>query len=145
MNSGRGGTFVLPGGLLSPLAMAMDLCYNRPMSVNARRKDDTTLCRNFCRYYKPGKNEELSCRGFVVVHRILRKGRKLPLERPETLSLPDAGTVESLRNRLCRACDFHEGECDFVLTGTATPCGGFILLAHLLGTGELTLAEIEAS
>jgi len=115
------------------------------MPVNIRSKGDTTLCRNFCQYYKPGKNEELTCRGFVVAHKILQKGRRLSLERPDTLSLPDAGTVEALRGSLCGACEFRAGDCDFILTGAATPCGGFILLSHLLGTGELTLAEIEKS
>jgi hypothetical protein len=115
------------------------------MPVNKRSKSDTTLCRNFCQYYKPGRNEELTCRGFVVVLRIMQKGRRLSLERPDTLSLPDAGTVEALRKSLCGACDFRAGDCDFILTGAATPCGGFILLSHLLGTGELTLADIDKS
>ncbi len=115
------------------------------MPVNKRRKSDITLCRSFCQYYKPGKNEELSCRGFNIVHRLVQKGRKLPVERPETPSRPDPGTAASLRDCLCGACDFRDGDCDFVLTGTAPPCGGFMLLSHLLGTGELTLEEIKAA
>lgn len=115
------------------------------MPVNKVDKVDVTLCRNFCRYYKPGKSEELSCRGLVVARRVLQKGKKISLERPETPCVPDARTVDALRKLLCGACDFRAGDCDFVLTGTATPCGGYLLLSHLLGTGELTLEEIEGS
>ena len=109
-----------------------------------RAKDDTALCMNFCQYYKPGKNEELACQGFVVVHGLIRKGRKLSREKPRRPAVPDARTVEGLKGRVCSVCEFREADCDFVLSGgTAPPCGGFALLLHLLGSGDLTLAEIE--
>jgi hypothetical protein len=42
------------------------------------------------------------------------------------------------------ACSFHEADCDFVLSGgTASPCGGYVLLFHLLGSGDLTLEELK--
>ena len=109
-----------------------------------RAKEDATLCVNYCQYYKPGRNEELECQGFVVVHRLINKGRKLSQERPGTMSVPDARTLEGLKGRVCSACSFHAADCDFVLSGgTAAPCGGFALLAHLLGHGDLKLEEIE--
>jgi len=109
-----------------------------------KAKNDTTLCENFCTYYKPGRNEELECQGFVVVHRLIRKGRKLPQERPGTASAPDARTREGLKSRVCSACSFREADCDFMLSGgTAAPCGGFALLSHLLGIGDLKLEEID--
>jgi len=114
------------------------------MPRKKKEKRDTTLCRNFCRYYKPGKNEDLACQGFVVVHRLIEKGRKLSQDKPRTSSIPDAATIEGLKGRLCKACSFHDGDCDFVLRGgTASPCGGYVLLYHLLGSGDVTLEEIE--
>jgi hypothetical protein len=109
-----------------------------------RAKKDTTLCVNFCRYYKPGRNEELECQGFVVVHGLITKGRKLSQERPGIAVRPDELTLEGLKGRVCSACAFREADCDFALSGgTAVPCGGFVLLSHLLGSGELKLEEIE--
>jgi len=114
------------------------------MPVNKRSKGDTTLCRNFCQYYKPGRNEELACQGFVVVHRLIEKGGKLSQERPLRTAVPDAKTAEGLKGRVCAACAFREADCDFVLSGgTASPCGGYALLLHLLGSGDLTLEELE--
>ncbi len=105
-----------------------------------------TVCRNFCVYYKPAKNEELACRGLVVVQRLIEAGRAIPLARPEAAVPPDKRAEESLRQRLCRACDFRENDCDFILTGgNASPCGGFLLLVRLLGTGKITIEEIETA
>jgi len=112
--------------------------------LGKKAKIDTTLCVNFCDYYKPGTNEELECQGFVVVHRLLKKGKRLSQARPGIASVPDARTREGLRSRVCSACSFREDDCDFMLSGgTAKPCGGFALLSHLLGSGDLKLEEIE--
>jgi hypothetical protein len=107
-------------------------------------KTDTTLCKNFCQYYKPGRSEELACQGFVVVHRLIGKGKRLSQEKPRRTAVPDAKTVEGLKGRVCGVCTFRESDCDFVLSGgTASPCGGYALLLHLLGSGDLTCEEIE--
>jgi hypothetical protein len=114
------------------------------MPREKKGKADTTLCRNFCKYYKPGKNENLACQGFVVVHRLIGKGKQLSQAKPQRTAVPDVKTVEGLKGRVCGACSFHESDCDFVLSGgTASPCGGYVLLFHLLGNGDLTLEELE--
>jgi len=114
------------------------------MPLRKKGKADTTLCRNFCQYYKPGRNEELACQGFVVVHRLIGKGKPLSQEKPRRTAVPDARTVEGLKGRVCAACSFHEADCDFILSGgRASPCGGYALLYHLLGSGDLTLEELE--
>ena len=102
------------------------------------------LCPNFCAYYKPGKNEELACEGFLAVGRLIEKGQKVPLgKRPPSPSSP--ASAAGLREVLCRACPFHEADCDFILTnGKAAPCGGFVLLSHLLEAGDITLDEIKS-
>ncbi len=38
------------------------------------------LCANFCSYYKPAKKEELACRGFIVVKRLIEMGKHIPFE-----------------------------------------------------------------
>lgn len=112
--------------------------------LRKKAKEDTVLCVNFCQYYKPGRNEDLACQGFVVVHGLIRKGRKLSQERPGIAAKPDAHTLEGLKDRVCSVCAFREADCDFILSGgTSAPCGGFALLSHLLGCRELNLEEIE--
>ncbi len=114
------------------------------MSERKTRRGETGLCENFCSYYKPGKNEDLACQGYIVVHGIIRRGKRLSFKRPARGAEPDARTIAGLKERLCSVCPFEAGECDFILTGgTALPCGGFALLCHLLGTGEITLEEID--
>jgi hypothetical protein len=110
------------------------------------RKHDRTLCRNTCSYYKPGKNEDLMCQGFMVVHALLQSGKKLPLARPADAPRAGAGTVEGLRKRICTVCSFRVDGCDFVLTGgEAVPCGGFSLLSYLVESGDVTLVDIESA
>lgn len=114
------------------------------MPRKIKEKADTTLCRNFCKHFKPGKNEALACQGFVVVHRLIEKGRQLSREKPRRTAAPGARTVEGLKARVCAACAFRAADCDFILSGgTASPCGGYALLFHLLGSGDLTLEELD--
>ncbi|MDH4163689.1 MAG: hypothetical protein OEW15_13515 [Nitrospirota bacterium] len=99
---------------------------------------------NYCSYFKPGKNEDLACQGFIVVHSILRSGKRIPQERPDRIAIPPRRTLEGLKQRVCALCSFHDSDCDYIATsGASASCGGFALLAHLLGSGELTLGEID--
>jgi hypothetical protein len=112
--------------------------------MRKRTRTDTALCLNFCTYYKPGRNEELACQGYVVVQRLISGGRRLSQERPAKAARPNAATLKGLQDRVCLRCSFREQDCDYIATGGNAPsCGGFLLLSHLLGTGELTLDEIE--
>jgi hypothetical protein len=106
---------------------------------NAKR-DDKTLCLNFCTYYRPGKNEELACRGYEVVARLVRQGRSLDFAVSDRKF--DRGRAESLVERICVRCNFQKDGCDFMLDREAPPCGGFLLLARLLEAGTITLEDI---
>ena len=99
------------------------------------------LCLKFCLYYKPGKNEELACKGFTVVEQLTQRGVRIVFEK-YGLEL-NATVQELLRQRMCLACAFHEQDCDFMLDRTARPCGGFVLIAQLLDSGVITIEEIE--
>jgi hypothetical protein len=112
--------------------------------MSRKKRKDTKLCESFCSYYKPGKNEELACQGYVVVQRIISRGKALPLGRPQRTRHPDADTRRVLEERVCLHCEFREQDCDFIATGGNAPsCGGFVLLSHLLASGDLTAEEIE--
>ncbi len=101
------------------------------------------LCEQHCSYYKPGKNETMACEGFAVVRRLIEQGRDLPLGRRAPGS-ESTGSQSALRKTLCARCGFREADCDFILTGgKALPCGGFVVLRHLLDEGKVAIEEIE--
>jgi hypothetical protein len=101
-----------------------------------------TLCQPYCRYYKPGRNEELLCRGAVVVLRLIGSGRNLAIEQklPPDIS-HEAG--EQIVRLVCGACEFREQDCDFAQDRKACPCGGFVLLAGLLKAGVIATGELR--
>ena len=100
------------------------------------------LCGNFCSYYKPSKDEELACRGFVVVKQLIERGKQVSFEESKRRSGPL--TEEGLRKVLCPACPFYEGDCDFILQeGYAMPCGGFIFLGLLIESGMICIDDVQ--
>ena len=100
-----------------------------------------TLCLKHCSYYKLGKNEELACQGFRVVERLMQAGRTILMENPGVSD--DKQVMDQLIQSLCSVCTFHEYDCDFFQDGVSKPCGGFMLLSQLLGSGKITIAEIR--
>jgi hypothetical protein len=110
--------------------------------MNKKEQLVQTLCLPFCRYYKPGINEELRCRGAVIAERLLQAGMRLPIDE-RSLKAPDRATTELLFRLLCRVCEFREHDCDFAENGTSIPCGGFVVLSHLLASGAITSEDIE--
>lgn len=79
------------------------------MNVNMQ----SALCRNFCPYYKLSKNEELACMGYLVVERLLNKGRKIPFGKSQKKL--DEATEEALVRIMCGECSFYKDGCDFVI------------------------------
>ncbi len=121
------------------------------------------ICRKFCHYYKPSKDEELACLGFTVAERLMKKGIKCLFEMPVRRPYPD--TEDILVRSMCGRCPFYEEDCDYAMEyrgqkynedarseshtyeegirnckGTPPPCGGFIFLGLLL---ELKIISID--
>ncbi len=100
-----------------------------------------TVCSRFCSYYKPGRNEELACRGYVVLERLAQQGVSINRDKTE---LPRDGTDDGpLVSALCMACPFHEHDCDFMENRALPPCGGFLLLAQLLTAKDISLKDVK--
>lgn len=100
------------------------------------------LCGNFCAYYKPLKDEELACRGFVVVERLMEMGKRVPFAGSDRRA--GLQTEEALRKVLCPTCPFYEGDCDFILQeGEALPCGGFIFLGLQIESGIICIDDVR--
>jgi hypothetical protein len=102
---------------------------------------ERTLCFTFCAYYKPGKNEELTCKGYAIVDRLIQNG-KIAISGRLNKEI-DATTMDLLVNKMCIICDFHEHDCDFMQNRAAPSCGGFILLAQRLMSGDISRDDIS--
>lgn len=101
-----------------------------------------TLCLPYCRYYKPGRNEELLCRGAVVVQRLMESGRSLSTRENPHQGI-DREYREVITQEVCGSCDFREQDCDFAQDRAACPCGGFALLLGLLRAGVITSGDLR--
>ena len=135
-----------------------DAVYNRIMDEIKKE-----LCQKFCPYYKPLKKDELACMGFLVVERLLKKGEKILFDKSKKKL--DAVTQEILIQNMCIACLFYENDCDFIVKSPhppftkgriidskegfsdneehPPPCGGFILLGHLLEKNIISIDDIK--
>ncbi len=115
--------------------------------MDSMRKNEAlirTLCRPYCRYYKQGKNEDLLCRGAVVVERLILSGKSIvPPVRKKQQHHAAPSIRELVVNCLCAACAFRQNDCDFAEDGTSEPCGGFVLLLGLLEQGLITIEDMQ--
>ncbi len=99
------------------------------------------LCAQFCAYYKPSKNEELACRGFVEVRSLLEEGKHISFHKRGGEVQPS--TVNALVKKICRVCQFRKEDCDFILKDRmAPPCGGFSFLGYLADDGTISIDDV---
>ena len=100
------------------------------------------VCQRFCTYYKPSKKEDLACQGFIVIERLIKKGREITFENPAKNA--GASTKKRLRSEICPSCPFYKDDCDFIMGKAGSlPCGGFVLLGYLLEAGIVSIDDIE--
>jgi len=101
------------------------------------------LCRNFCSYYKPLKAEGLACRGFILIEKLINGGKKITFRKFD--GKISGETEKMLSHNMCRRCSFFDNGCDFAEQKEgALPCGGFILLGHMLEADTITIDDITA-
>jgi len=110
------------------------------------------LCQNICAYFKPAREEAIACQGFVVVERLLTNGNHIVFDEPDK-GYP-YGVQKMLIQDMCTVCPFSQNDCDFILSElssplgeekkeTPLPCGGFMLLAHLLESRIVKIDDIR--
>ncbi len=91
------------------------------------------VCSRCCVWYKPGKNEELSCGGILAIE-TLGKDLIPPAELNEQDDFKNSHD-ELLNELVCRCCAFRDDGCDFRdpnVGEQALPCGGYVHLDNLL-------------
>lgn len=100
------------------------------------------VCLSFCPYYKPEKDDNLACGGFLAIERLYERGKDVAFNGAQ--GIPDEATRKKLLQALCPACPYYEEDCDFVFKKEgALPCGGFKLLGLLLEKGIISVNDIK--
>jgi hypothetical protein len=100
------------------------------------------ICQKYCSYFRPFKQEELACLGFLVIETLMKKGLPLTFEKADSEQV--AAAQQRLVLDFCFACPFFREDCDFVRkTEGAEPCGGFIFLSHLLAKNIIHIDDIR--
>lgn len=100
------------------------------------------ICRTYCAYYKPSKDSELACRGFIVLDQLIKGGRKISFEASG--KIPDESGNRQLIEGMCTFCSFYEEDCDFVQEKEdALPCGGFVVIRDLIHQDIIVIDDIK--
>lgn len=110
------------------------------------------LCQNICAYFKPARKESIACEGFIVIERLLGKGTPVVFDKPDNRYA--YGVQKMLMQDICTVCPFYRDDCDFILAEPSPqfgreerekplPCGGFMLLAHLLENKIIKIDDIR--
>jgi hypothetical protein len=92
------------------------------------------ICRNFCCYYKAGR-EELKCGGYQFLMEHLTPKELLTLSNgiaaKEALKKYVPADNKDISDLVCRKCKFLIDGCDYRDGIAAPPCGGYLLIDKL--------------
>jgi len=118
------------------------------------------ICKGYCQYYKPSKDEEIACMGFIIAERLVEWGLPIsspvisgPLSNKGETEMPGEETTVLLRNQICTVCPFYEDDCDFIgfhrlnapdaQQVKAMPCGGFLFLGRFIDSKIIDIRDIN--
>lgn len=106
------------------------------------------LCRPYCMFFKDGEKEEMACRAAGVLDTLVQRKYVDLTTIPSPIKNHDLW--KKYRNvldiPLCSHCPFRAEDCDFqaeVPSDDLEPCGGFILLVHLLANDLIQKSDLE--
>jgi hypothetical protein len=89
------------------------------------------ICRGFCRFYKPGKKEDLRCGAYDFLAANLTE-EELKLAALSAVRRCDYSRDREIRELICSRCEFRVDGCDFREGLASPPCGGYAIVERLL-------------
>ena len=109
------------------------------------------VCAGCCSFYKPGKDEELACKGFLVLGDLTLRWDEIAVNSQKKMIQGE--TRDNLYRILCVHCPFFDDGCDFAAgrrgetreaaQEDAAPCGGFLFLGACLEQGSIDIQTIN--
>ena len=108
------------------------------------------ICAPLCTFYRPDKDEDLCCGGFMAVRK-LAGTRKIDAVAVSNQGI-SAVTEDGLYRALCSTCPFYGDGCDFAewkrgdrkaLRQDLRPCGGFLFLGLNIEGGRMDITDIN--
>ncbi len=114
------------------------------MAINTERPEDW-LCKNYCFYYKPDKNEEQRCRCYNLAQ-ILTEERPQWRMKPLSAAFDSSFKKQFLLTQICAFCPFYIQDCDFTSDKPpegCPPCGGLVFISDLLKRGEIHESDLR--
>jgi len=109
------------------------------------------VCAGYCAFYKPGKDEELACKGFLVLENLSLRWNEIASKGRKKMSHDE--TMDNLFSVLCVQCPFFDDGCDFAagrrgrameaVRTDAVPCGGFLFLGACIEQGSIDIQAIN--
>lgn len=114
----------------------------------AKKDIEDIVCRPYCSFYREGVKEELICNGGLLLEKLLKNILLSPEELTDVADGSSLSPMEyaELEEIVCRPCPFLADGCDFRSDpppADAEPCGGFILLALLVGKNVVHMARLK--
>ncbi len=94
--------------------------------MKGERKYRDIICKKFCSYYKPGK-EEISCGAFEFLKTSLTPEELKDLINGNLFINPFLEQKD-----LCQRCDFRFNDCDFYAGHSPDPCGGYRIIETVI-------------
>jgi len=88
------------------------------------------VCEPHCKYYKPGRKEDLKCGALQFLSRNLSRGELGHVSRG-TGPL-DFSRDEDIRALACSRCEFLVDGCDYRDGVQAPPCGAYSVVERML-------------
>jgi hypothetical protein len=93
------------------------------------------ICKRFCKFYKEGK-EEFQCGTFLYLKELF-SAEDLESSLSEIPERPSFTEDEFIQELVCRKCEFLVGGCDYREGLNSPPCGGYVIIEHIIRNGGL--------
>lgn len=88
------------------------------------------VCRGFCSFYNPGKNESIKCGTYDFLAENLSTD-ELREAALAAIRHMDYSRDKEIRHMICKRCAFFADGCDFRRSRRSPPCGGYAIVAWL--------------
>ena len=92
------------------------------------------ICKRFCTFYKEEK-EELQCGSYLFLRERYSPG-ELEVAITGISDVPSRAEDKTINDAVCSKCEFLVDGCGYREGHDSPPCGGYIIVEHLIRKGS---------